>query len=292
MPKRAWYWALTSQRFEQIHPGVARLAGAVETPEQRILAAVWACGDGAMASHRSAAHLWVPGEPPRVVDVIVPAGRRGASLPRVVVHRPKDQLDLRVTFRSNIPTTNPLRALVDYGAADPAGTRGCLERMVVAGFVTPAAVHAALARHRGRGRTGVSALDQALADWTMNEKPPDSVLEEAMNGLVLRFALPPVRFHPILAGHEPDFLVVGSPVVIECDGWATHGLDRATFERDRERDADLAAAGYVVVRVTWRQIRRRPSVVAQRVRAVVARFAPELLRISAPSGRRSVVPVH
>jgi hypothetical protein len=46
---------------------------------------------------------------------------------------------------------------------EPARVRPHLERMVVAGFVTPGAVLAALERHRTRGRLGVRALDAVAA---------------------------------------------------------------------------------------------------------------------------------
>jgi very-short-patch-repair endonuclease len=201
-----------------------------------------------------------------------------------MIHRPRDVGDLRPSLWRNIPVTNPLRTLVDLGAVDPAGVRPCLERMVIAGFVSPAAVRAALDRHSRPGRAGVTALRAVLDDWTLNERPPDSVLEEAMNRLVSRFSLPRLVFHPRLAGYEVDFIVAGSCIVIECDGWATHGLLREQFERDRVRDADLMAAGYVVLRVTWRQIRRHPALVARRVRAVLSRFAPGLVAVG-PSER-------
>jgi very-short-patch-repair endonuclease len=71
-----------------------------------------------------------------------------------------------------------------------------------------------------------------------------------------------VEFHPIIAGHEVDFRVIDSPVILECDGWTYHGLDRAGFEHDRSRDADLVAAGWIVVRFTYRSITVRPSTVA------------------------------
>jgi hypothetical protein len=277
MTRRQWYWAIESGRLEQVHPGVARLAGALDTPEQRILAAVWACGPSAMSSHLSAAHLWCPAEPPDMVDVIVERGLHGRELPGVRVHRPTDRGDLRPTYRLNIAATNPLRTLLDYGAVQPEGVRSFLERVVVAGWATPNVVRAALERHRGRGRAGIAPLEAALTEWTLNEKPPDSVLEEAMNALAIRFGLPPMTFHPIIAGLEPDFLVTGSIVVVECDGWATHGLLREKFEGDRERDAELVAAGYVVVRVTWRMVKRRPAVAARRIRAVIQRHSPHLL---------------
>jgi very-short-patch-repair endonuclease len=82
-----------------------------------------------------------------------------------------------------------------------------------------------------------------------------------------------MEFHATVAGYEVDFLVVGAKVVVECDGWQWHGLDRDQFEFDRARDAQLLAAGYVTVRVTWRQLRAEPARVAQRIRCAVDAFS-------------------
>ncbi len=49
-------------------------------------------------------------------------------------------------------------------------------------------------------------------------------------------------------------------LVVEVDGFRFHG-HRAAFERDRRRDATLVAAGYRVIRVTWRQITEEPLAV-------------------------------
>ncbi len=54
-------------------------------------------------------------------------------------------------------------------------------------------------------------------------------------------------------GYELDFLWPDAGVAVEIDGFAFHG-DREAFERDRHRDAQLLAAGVVVMRVTWRQL--------------------------------------
>ena len=77
----------------------------------------------------------------------------------------------------------------------------------------------------------------------------------------------------MIEGWEVDFQVIGSPVILECDGWAFHGLDRTTFERDRIRDAQLTAAGWIVVRFTYRSITSTPGWTAQRIRAAVARWS-------------------
>ena len=54
-------------------------------------------------------------------------------------------------------------------------------------------------------------------------------------------------------------------LVVKLDSWAHHS-DRRAFEHDRRRDADLAVAGYRVIRITWRQLVDEPE-------AVVARLA-------------------
>jgi very-short-patch-repair endonuclease len=62
-------------------------------------------------------------------------------------------------------------------------------------------------------------------------------------------------------------------VIVECDGWGAHG-HRAAFDRDRARDARLAALGHVVLRFTWRQLTRDPLLVAARLSAVLSPPAP------------------
>ncbi len=105
-------------------------------------------------------------------------------------------------------------------------------------------------------------------------RPIDSALEKRMARLVERYSLPDVEFHAVCAGYEVDFLVTGTTVVLECDGWSTHGADREQFEFDRERGHDLAAAGFIVMRFTWTQITRNPARVANRIDAVTRTWAP------------------
>ena len=121
------------------------------------------------------------------------------------------------------------------------------------------------------------ALRDALDDWVLDGKPVDSLLEPAMRLLLQRHGLPPAEFHPIIAGYEVDFRIIDSPIILECDGWSTHGLDRAQFEKDRTRDAELTALGHVVLRFTYRALIRRPDKEAERIRRNVSRWAPHLL---------------
>jgi very-short-patch-repair endonuclease len=55
-------------------------------------------------------------------------------------------------------------------------------------------------------------------------------------------------------------------MVVETDGYRYHRTRRA-FERDRERDAILARAGYRTLRFTHRQLTRDPASVAATIRS-------------------------
>lgn len=68
-----------------------------------------------------------------------------------------------------------------------------------------------------------------------------------------------------LLGLEVDFLWPQQRLVVEVDGYETHS-PRPSFERDRSRDGQLLAAGYRVLRVTWRQLVDEP----QRIIAIIA----------------------
>ena len=257
---------------------MVRLYGAPTTKEMRIEAAVLAGGADAQASHRSAALVWGaerPADDP--IDIILPRRSRQARLSNVVVHRPRDIGQLRPVWRSGIPTTDPLRTLLDLGAVDEHGVDAALLRFVVDGYVTPRAVGAVLARHSQHGRHGVVALRGALERWSLGDKPADSDLEAMMGEILETFGLPRVEFHAHIGGYEVDFWIVGSNVVIECDGWSTHGADHDQFEFDRFRDADLLSQGIITQRVTWRQMVRGPRAVAGRIRATLAQWSPDVL---------------
>jgi very-short-patch-repair endonuclease len=58
-------------------------------------------------------------------------------------------------------------------------------------------------------------------------------------------------------------------LIVEVDGYRFH-RSRAKFESDRRRDLELTAAGYRVVRVTWRQMREEALFVVARIAQALA----------------------
>lgn len=127
---------------------------------------------------------------------------------------------------------------------------------------------------RSTGRRGAARLAQALRAGT---RPAftRSEAERRLLALVRDARLPQPATNVRIGEFEVDALWAGHRLVVEVDGFAAHGT-RAAFERDRRRDAELAAPGFTCVRVTWRQVMDTPY-------AVVATLASALsVRASAP----------
>lgn len=280
----AWSRATAAGSLIPIHPGVARLVGSADTAEQHITAAILASGLRALASHRSAAHLHgIPSLAPPPVDIIVRPNQvqnlasaqsgHARRLDGVIVHRPTDLLRLAPHRIDGIACTNILRTLVDLGAVASEQVHGAVGHALTNDLVTLDAIEAALGSHAQRGRSGITALRRAIDDWSLDAKPADSVLEPAFKRLVNRYGLPQVDFHPRVGGREVDFTVIGTPIVIECDGWRYHGKDREQFERDRANDAEFASRGWIVLRFTYRKITSRPADVADHIRRSIDQWA-------------------
>lgn len=284
MSTAAWRRAIAAGTLVEIHVDVARLVGTSATPQQSIVAAVLAVGEGALASHRSAALLHgIPVADPPPVDIVVPhrgaadrantRGRTAKNLTNVCVHRPRDLQRTRPNRIDDIACTNILRTLVDLGAVDPDAVHGAVGHALTNDLATLGAIETTIAQHARKGRHGVTALRRAVDDWSLDAKPADSVLEPAMRRLLVRYGLPTAEFHANVGGREVDFHVTGTPVVIECDGWTHHGRDRDQFERDRHDDAEFAAHGWIVLRFTYRRITTRPADVASQIRRTLDRWA-------------------
>jgi very-short-patch-repair endonuclease len=277
--RSTWYRSIDRSLFEQIHPKVVRLIGSSRTRYQLILAAVWAVGGGAVASHRSSAFLWGVARPDDdPIDLIIPDRNRDWKLDGVVIHRPRDLRELRPVVRHAIPTVTPMRMLCDLGAVDRDAVEAALHDVMTQRLASSAAIEAGMFRHARRGHHGIGALRLALRAWQIDGKVADSKLELRMNALLHEHRLPTAEFHAFVSGYEVDFLIRGTRVVLECDGYESHGLDRDQFEFDRVRNAELTGSGFVIVHFTWRQLTRGPSHVARRIEHNVARWDPDVLQ--------------
>ena len=235
------------------------------TRERRWVAALLACGPGAVLSHLSAAALWeLRPVDPAVIDVSVPR-RNARAREGIRVHRPRglDREDFR--RHRSIPVTKIPRTLIDL--AEVLSTRA-LERAVdEAEFLKrldQEALEAALDRHRARN--GANRLAKLLRRHEPGSARTTTPLEEDFYLLVTTAGLPRPEVNQTLGPYTVDFLWRESKLVVETDGGASHNRG-SQRERDARRDAWLAAHGCETLRFTWRQVHHRKAEVLAALRA-------------------------
>jgi hypothetical protein len=232
------------------------------------MAAVLACSKSALLSHQSAAALWQFRTTSRAqVDVTVP-GRTRRGRPGVALHLVRNLHPDDGTARDRIPVTTVARTLLDLGEAlSPTQLQRAFEEADRLELIDMRAIEQLL--ERSRGRRGLKPLAALLATHRGPAPPIRSELERLFLDLCHRADLPPPTVNAPVEGWEVDALWREQRLIVELDGYAFHG-DRASFERDRTRDATLQLAGYRVLRVTHRRLETEPAAVADTVRSLLA----------------------
>jgi very-short-patch-repair endonuclease len=256
---------LRSGRLHSFHLGVYAAGHNRLTQRGRWMAAVLACGEGATLSHRSAAALWGIAEVPDTrVEVIVPrnrASRHRGNRASIAIHGTRELPDEQRTVRYSIPVTTVSRTLLDLaGSVAPARLRRAFEaadRLELLDLRGLVGLCESARCHAGTGRLRALAAEHLALPETRSE------LERRFLRLCERAALPRPAVNVVVAGFEVDCFWPSRRLVVELDGYQFHH-DRASFERDRRRDAALQVAGHTVVRVTHtRLVGEEASIVAE-----------------------------
>ena len=265
---------LRGGRLYRLHRGVYALGHPVLTAEGRALAAVLACGEGAVLSHRSAARHWGLIASDGTTGIDVSAARSRENAPGIRIHRPRRLAPQDVTVHRGIPITSVARTFLDVAPLTASGGfEAMLGQAEILQLYDLRAFEDVVDRaggHRGRGR-----FARAIG---REPKLTRNALERRFLALVRGAGMTvPIVNEPLdVVGHpgiKPDFHWPAERVIVETDGRETH-LTRAAFQADRRRDAALAADGYIVLRFTWADVRDQPAVIVDRLRAVFARRGP------------------
>jgi hypothetical protein len=133
------------------------------------------------------------------------------------------------------------------------------------------AIQEQLRRHPRRA--GTAKLQAILDEHYIGRTPTWSVLEERFLALTRSAVLPDPEVNVFIdpGDGEPairvDFAWPERRLVVEADGRATH-LTPQAFEHDRRRDQRVTAAGWRIVRTTWRQIRYAPAELEKTLRSL------------------------
>jgi hypothetical protein len=234
-------------------------------PEAPWMAAVLAAGPDAVLAGRSAAALWRIRDSARpVIEVISP---RRLALRGIESHRialPTDE----VTVHRGVPVTTPARTLLDLAAVlTEQQLKRAFEEAELRRLTSPTSLDALVARYPGR--RGTTAIKRVLEEHRTNGRAvPTSILERRFLVLLDANDLPRPNINRITEQGELDATWPEHRLIVECDGFATHGT-RTAFERDRARDRELVAAGWRVIRLTWRQLADDPDTIARQLKTLL-----------------------
>ena len=238
-------------RLVRLYRGVFQV-GPLAAPRGAEMAAVLATGG--VLSHQTAAAIWGL-RPHRGAVHITVIGEAPRRRPGVRIHR---SCSLDAAVHDRLPLTTPTRTIHDLAAHLPQLE---LDRAVEQAQVLRLATRDEIAAEPPR--RGRHALQAALDD---EPRVTRSEAERRLLALISQARLPRPETNSTVEGYEVDLLWRRERLIVEVDGYAYHST-RQAFERDRARDAALQAAGYRVVRLTWRQIAYEPlAVVVQLTR--------------------------
>jgi very-short-patch-repair endonuclease len=243
--------------------GVYAVGHTALTKKSHLIAAVYACGSEALASHRAAGALWGVLRSPQMIEVTATRGckpKKGFTLHRSRLIHEEDR-----ALIDNIPVTSLARTMVDL--AD-----GLTEKQLAN------AVHEAEVKRlfdltqiervleRLPGRKGRHKLGRVLAAYRDVQPFTRSRAERLVLSLCEDHGLPRPSTNTWLESHEVDFYWPEAKLVLEFDGGAVHRTTKAFYE-DRQRDRALAAQGVHVVRATDRD---DPAGLAEELRAILS----------------------
>ena len=253
---------MAARRLRPLHRGVYAVGHEALTWRARLLAAIYACGPGALASHRAAGaiHGLIGFSRIEVTVAHNARARRG-----IAVHRSRHIAAEDRTVVDAIPTTSVARTFVDLAEVvnERQLTRSVRQAELLKVFDLRA-IEAALARVPGR--KGRHRLKRVLVAYQPEPHLLRSRAERRLKRLCERHHLPQPQFNVEVAGYEVDVYWPDAKLALEFDGAETHHT-RHAFHQDRRRDRALAVEGVQTLRVTWPDL---AGPLARQLRAILS----------------------
>ena len=242
------------------------------------MAAVLACGPGAVLSHHAAAALWAMRRGTRL-EVTIPRGRKPRKGIKLhYANLPADE----TTTHDGIPTTTVPRTLLDLSAVVQRDElRSALRQAEQLRLTDPLWLGDLIARYPRK--PGIPILKAVVDEASRGLNVVKEELEERFQAFLLNAGLPLPNTNVLIEEFEVDCVWREQRLIVELDSRAHHDVTHA-FEADRLRDRRLEAAGLRVVRITWRQLHETPDEVEADLRRLLAPAPATPVRSRRPSG--------
>jgi predicted transcriptional regulator of viral defense system len=256
---------IRTRRVVRLHRGVYAYGHDRLRTEGYWLAAVLACGPGAVLSHRSAGAL---AEIRRcgsgLIDVTVPSRAGRVRRRGIRVHRSGRLRPEEVTEIHGIPVTTVPRTLLDLAdVLDLQSLRRAVTEAEYRNVFDLTALTAVVETNPGR-RT--KKLMTAATEGKLHRTR--SPLEDRFLRFAERWGVEEPESGVWIEGYEVDFLWRRVGLAVELDGLAEHGT-REAVRRDRRRDRVLWRAGVRTMRLTGDALHAEEEVLADLIQAGV-----------------------
>ncbi len=232
-------------RLHRLYRGVYAYGHDRLRVEGRWLAAVMACGPGAVLSHRDAAQLWeLRQSNSALIDVTVPSRAGRIRRKGLRVHRSGRLAAEEVTVRGGIPVTTLARTLLDLAdALDPQALRRAVTEAEYQRRFDLPSINAVVENNPGRRG---AKLMKAVEGKRHRTRSP---LEDRFLRFLDRYGVEEPDSGVWIEGYMVDFVWTRVGLVVELDGVDAHDT-RAAFNADRLRDRRLWRAGLRTMRLT------------------------------------------
>ncbi len=234
-------------------PGVYRVGHRAPSVEARYLAAVLACGEGAMLAGGAAAYVYslIKGSATPRPEVVAPTNRR---IPGIVTHRARTRASADATLYHGIPITTVARTLVDLAAVLSIDdlARACHEAGVLHG-TTPRHVKAVLERRpNARGAAKLKCILVGDARVVLSRLEKGFIKLLASDGLPL-----PLTNRPA-GGYRVDCRWPEFRLTVELDSYRYHN-SRHAWAQDHRREREARARGEDFRRYNWDDVFETPA---------------------------------
>jgi very-short-patch-repair endonuclease len=270
---RGW---VASGRLIRLYQGVFAVGHAALRREGHMVAAVLACGEGAVLSYASAgAHWGIRQSDAAAIDVTSPL-RTGRTRGGLRVHRGDRLRADEATVVDAVPCTTVARTVLDLAVVlDAHGLSRAIEAAERRELLDLRPLRVLVGRHHGR--RGVRRLRRALAIFDPDFLRVHSELEARCLQLCIDRRIPkPLVNRRIDVGEETfevDFHWPEARLIVETDGRVYHDTVAAR-RRDANRDRALTAAGWTVIRCGWRDVVHNPAPLIARLRTLLGTLTP------------------
>jgi hypothetical protein len=260
--------------LKEIHRGVYRVTSVTESREAEVLAAIYATGDGAVASHRTAAALWGFADIPLAPPYHITSARRcQKKLLDVAVHTTRlERLDRTVLGR--VPVTGAARSVLDTAAllecqdeVDELAVDGLRSGRATGSGYRDVLERAGAAPGAGRLRQTLSRFDPASAERLASQLETGFLLVFRRGGLPEPAVNSRVVEEDGLFLARTDFGWEPPAVHAEADGLRFHsGLRHKRY--DDLRQNALVLSGRIVLRYSIADLDEPDRVVTEVRRAL------------------------